>query len=240
MAMKFLIFIFIGTVAFTTALAQDGYGSTSIYDRTVQLPKNKHFFILPPNGNWEKQKWADSVHQFPVFASGKLEMTNGLTLNHTPLLNYNILSEAMEIKPSTGRIIVMRPSYLIRKVFVGEHEFLWDPGFGYLEILMKGTVSVARKVYMEGIYETGTGQRYPIDVNDIRTSPSKHRIYFWIEEQYFMLKPDMKPFRAGSHVLPAVFPHHKKLIKAFAKSNKISYKKKDDVLKLVAYANQLD
>jgi len=45
------------------ATAQDGYGSTSVYDRVATLPKNKHLFIIPPNHVWTEQLWKDSVYR---------------------------------------------------------------------------------------------------------------------------------------------------------------------------------
>jgi hypothetical protein len=226
-------------IAVTQAAAQDGYGSTSIYDRVVQLPKGKHFFVILPNEKWESQKWKDSVYRFDSFQTGKLIMANGFVPSHRPMLNYNLMIEAMDIKQPTGEIVTMRRSPTIVAVYVGDTKFVYNPSFGFLEIILDGKVSVGKRTYMKSIYELSNGNRYEQHAStDIRLSLAKTTRYYWPEEQYFILSEDSKAFRSGSTVLRHLLPKHKHAIKSFAKKNHIDYKKKDDILKIVAYANE--
>jgi len=236
--MKFIVTVLVITCVFANAFAQDGYGSTSIYDRVGVVPKDEHVFVLPPNGNWDQQRWKDSVYRFDSFQPGKFEMITGFTPSHRPMLNYNVLLETMDLLQPSGEIMVMRKSPDVRAVWVGDHKFIYDQSFGYLEIILDGKISVAQKTSMDAVYELSNGHRYPLRTIDLKGSPMKATIYFWQHRQYFIFGESLKPFRSGSAVLPNLLPEQKSKIKAFSKSNRIDYKKKEDILKIVAYANE--
>lgn len=97
---------------------------------------------------------------------------------------------------------------------------------------------------MDGIYELSNGSKYSMRaVSDmgatfIKTSSKVSTRYYWMEEQYFMVGEDMKVLRCSPGALKHFLPKCKSAIKSFSKSNRINYKKKDDVLKIVAYANE--
>src|ERR1043165_518394 len=112
--MRLIFVVLLCAIVFSKSIAQNGYGSTSIYDRVAELPKDKHFFVIPPNGVWEKQPWKDSIYQFNSFQEGKLEMATGFILSHKPLLNYNILIGTMEIMNPDGSITTLRQTNEIR------------------------------------------------------------------------------------------------------------------------------
>jgi hypothetical protein len=224
-------------IALSKSFAQNGYGSTSIYDRTAQLPKNEHFFVIPPNGVWNKQPWKDSVYQFDSFQEGKLETATGFTLSHRPLLNYNILIGTMELMNADGSITTLRGSNELKSIWVGDHKYIYESSFGYMEIILEGKASVGRKLFMNGLYELSNGFRYPLISVDVKTSPAKTTRYYWTEKQYFIIGANQKTFRASKNVLPGLFPGIKNRIKAYSKEKNINYGKEEDLLKIVAYAN---
>src|SRR5690242_12964961 len=117
MRLSFAVLLCVITVS--QSVAQDGYGSTSVYDRVVQIPSGKHLFIAPPAREWDETVWKDSVYRFGSFQRGKLEMTNGFIPSHRPMLNYSAMMESIVIKPDTGRIVVMRKSPAIKAVWIG-------------------------------------------------------------------------------------------------------------------------
>lgn len=242
--MRSFLVLFVGTLMLNESIAQDGYGSTSVYDRVVQLPSGKHLFIAPPAREWNETPWKDSVYRFPSFQQGRLEMTNGFVPSHRPLLNYSAMAGAIVIKPDSGHVLVMRKSPAIKFVWIGDHKFINDPVFGYVEIILDGKVCLAQKTFMDGIYELSNGMKYSLSAvisngpAFIKTSTKASTRYYWIEEQYFMVGGDMKVLRCSPVALKHFLPKHKSAIKAFSKSNRIDYRKKEDLLKIVAYANE--
>jgi hypothetical protein len=242
--MKTFFVLLFSTLAIKGAFAQDGYGSTSVYDRVVHLPTDKHFFVAPPAREWNETPWKDSVYRFQSFQKGKLEMTNGFVPSHRPLLNYSAMAGAIVIRTDSNQTVVMRKSPAIRFVWIGDHKFVNDPAFGYLEIILDGKVCLAQKTYMDGIFELSNGSKYSMAaVMDmgaafIKTSFKASTRYYWVEEQYFMLGSNMKALRCSPGALKHFLPKHKAAIKAFSKSNRINYRKREDLLKIVAYANE--
>jgi hypothetical protein len=238
--MKKFLLLFISMVLFVETSAQDGYGSTSVYDRVVTLPTGKHFFIIPPNKTWDQQNWKDSVYRFEKFQSGKLEMTNGFIPSHRPMINYNVMFEAIDIKQPTGEIVRMRRSPAIKFVWIGDQKFYNDPAFGYVEILLDGKISVARKTYMDALYELSNGNRYPMSsLMDTKVPSTKATQYFWQMEQYLIVDPDLKVVRASAPVLKRILPKRKKEIKGFIRGNHIDFRKKEDIMKVVAFVNDI-
>lgn len=238
--MKTLIVLLAGICVLTKATAQDGYGSTSVYDRVATLPRGKHLYVIPPNGIWREQRWKDSVYRFQSFEQGKLEMTNGFIPSHRPMLNYNFMYESFDIKQPTGEIVKMRKSPAIKAVWVGDHKFINDPVFGYLEIILEGKISVAQRTHLDGLYELSNGSRYPMrSLMDTKIASDKTTQYYWEEVQYYLVDEASKAYRVGAPQLKALARRHKSEIKAFGKANHIDYRKKEDILKIVAYANGL-
>jgi hypothetical protein len=167
-------------------------------------------------------------------------MTNGFVPSHRPKLNYNILLGTIDIKQEkTGSIVRMRRSPAIKTVWIGDHRFINDPKEGYLEIVLEGYVSVAQKSYMNALYELSNGNKYPMSpLMDAKVQSVRATQYFWTEELIFLVRKDQRAFRVTKGVLLRMFAKQKNVVKAFAKANHINYKKKEDVLKVVAYANE--
>ncbi len=111
------LFILLIAVGFLkTASAQDGYGSTSVYDRVVQFPKGKRLYKLPPLQVWDHQPWKDSVYRFPSFQEGRLEMDKGFTPSFRPMLNYNFFTGSIQILAPDGTKTHLKRSEEIKAV----------------------------------------------------------------------------------------------------------------------------
>jgi len=154
------------------------------------------------------------------------------------MLNYNIMFESFDIKQPSGQIVKMRKSPAIKAVWVGDHKFINDAVYGYLEVILDDTISVAQKTYLDGLYELSNGNRYPMrSLMDVKISSDKTTQYYWEEAMYFIIDKKSKAYRAGAKALTSMAPKYKSKIKEFGKSNHIDYRKVDDIVKAVAYAN---
>jgi hypothetical protein len=145
----------------------------------------------------------------------------------------------MDIQQANGDIVGLAKSKDITTIWIGSHRFIYEPAFGYLEVVLEGKISVGRRKYMEAIYELGNGQKYALIGTDIKSAPSKTTRYYWVTQDYFIFDEKGKTFRSGSRALPSLLPAFKQQLKLFSKKNKIDYSKEEDVLKMVAYANDL-
>lgn len=240
--MKTIIVLLLCVNLFMHVSAQDGYGSTSVYDRVVKLPKDKHIFRIMPNEGWETQRWKDSVYAFPSFQEGKLETEKGYTLSIRPMLNFNMLLGTIEIASPDKAISTLRQTPEIKFVWIGDHKFIYNPGVGYLEIIYDGKASLAQKRTFSGVYEPANGFLYSLNTtnsnDNFKGQVYKSIRYYWIDEQYFFVDEHQKISRATSGVLTKMLPSSvKKQVKEFSKEKNIDYRKKEDLLKITEYAN---
>lgn len=224
-------------LALSRSVAQNGYGSTSVYDRVTDLPKGKHFFVLPPNDYWYKQQWADSVYMFSQFQPGKIQLETSVIPTNRPMLNYNIFLDRMLIRQSQEEYIVLEERG-ISAVWIGDRKFIYTLSHGYMEIILDGKASVAEKTKMVAIYELSNGTKYPLSVADIRTGQAKGTRYYYEEKQYFIVDAQAHVHHGTTAILSKIFPGTRSKIKSFVKDHKTDFKKREDLLEVVAYANE--
>jgi len=234
--MKFFILGLLCATAFNISLAQNGYGSAGAYDRTTNLPRDKHFFVLPPNTFWNKVQWKDSIYEFPEFQPGKLELSTGFIPSHHPLLNYNIFLEFVEIKQDNGQVFPLSNPSEVKTIWIGDHQFIYTPSFGYMEIILEGKVSVAEKIEMRAVFELSNGTKYLPPPTDVRTAVSKSTRYYWPEKNYYIFTDRSHVHRAAA--LQKIIPRQKSKIRGFVKNHKTDFMKKEDILDLVSFCNQ--
>ena len=152
-------------------------------------------------------------------------------------LRYNVYQDLMEYQQN-GKALVLDPNTKIKKVrlgestyIVGKFEFDGKTKYGFLNLLDSGKVMlVAKKVvkYQEPLKGRG------LDGGDLPAKFSKS------SDAYF--------YRVGNGELQEVdnikdmiasFPDKQEEVKQFAKKEKISPKKEEELVKLVRYYNSL-
>lgn len=151
-------------------------------------------------------------------------------------MNYNIFLETIDTKDSLGVVRRLGKFPEMKFIWIGDHKFYNHPGFGYLEIIVDGTISVAAKTLMAVGIETRYGVHSAMGV-DYRTSAEPEtRVYFPVEILYIVDLED-RVHRIGSLLLPSLLPRMKYKIRAFAEANKIDYRNENDILKIVKFCN---
>lgn len=233
--MRLTFVVLLCAIALSKSAAQNGYGS-GIYDRTSDLPKNKHLFVLPPNDYWYKQRWADSVYLFSEFQPGKIALETGVVPTNRPMVNYNIFLDRMLIKQSEEEYIMLDERG-IKTIWIGERKFIYTLSHGYMEIILDGKASVAEKTRMVAIYELSNGAKYPLSAADVRTGQAKGTRYYYEEKQYFIVDTRTHVHHGTTNLLSKIFPGNKREIKVFVKKHNTDFRKKEDLLEIVAYIN---
>jgi hypothetical protein len=237
--MKFCLLFIVAILGMQPGLAQNGYGSTSIYDRALSLPKNTHFFVLPPNSHWYDQPWRDSVYLLPEFQEGRIELDNGYSPTHHLLMNYSLFFEMFVIKQEDSEVIPFKYSNEIRYVWIGNHKFIYSKPHGYLEIIEQGKASLAESTFMNSIYEYSNGMKYGNTVADVRTAVSKTTRFYYVQNKYYIVRDSSHHLlRSSPAALPKIFRKQKSKIREYAKEHKTDYKKREDLLEIVSYCNR--
>lgn len=220
------------------ALAQHGTAIIVGSDKALDLPRDRHIFVIPPGMYWYSQPWRDSIYSLPEFRPAELEFANGFVPSNHPLMNYNVFFEKFEIKQDDGKNVAMEMNNQLKVIKIGDHRFMYTPMFGYLEIIADGKASLAQSTFMNGMLEVNGGVKYPSGVVDNRTITSKTARYYWFEQRYYIFSDPSHVHRVSAAALAKIFPKEKSKIKSFVKNHNTNFKKKDDLLEVVSYCNQ--
>jgi len=227
--------ILVGQMSF----AQNGYGSLSIYDRVVNLPKDKHIFALPPNSRWYEQPWHDSTYLLPEFGEGRIELLNGYVPTHHLLMNYSLFLEMFVVKQDNGDIVPLKYSSEIKYIWIGEHKFIYSHAHGYLEIICQGKASLAESTYMNSIIEYSSGVKIGNNVVDARTDVAKVTRYYWLQNKYYIIPDSSRHLlRSSPAALPRIFKKQKSKIRQYERQHKTDYNKREDLLEIISYCNR--
>ena len=152
-------------------------------------------------------------------------------------VRYNIFQDLMEYQQS-GKALALDPSKKIKKVRMGDETFIVDKytlegksKLGFLSLLDTGKMTlVSKKIvkYQEPL--TGRG----LDGGDLpaKFSRSSDAFFYRIGEGELKEVGNLKELIAG-------LPDKQEEIKQFAKKEKISPKKQEELRKLVRYYNSL-
>ena len=165
------------------------------------------------------------------------EIFFGTTGRSTVPLRYNVFQDLMEYQQN-GKALVLDPSAKIKSVRLGESTYVVDKfefdgktKYGFLNLLDSGKVTLlAKKVvkYQEPL------KGKALDGGDLpaKFSRSSDTYFYRIGNGQLQEVGNLKEMIAS-------FPDKQEELKQFAKKEKISPKKEDELLKLIRYYNSL-
>ncbi len=152
-------------------------------------------------------------------------------------VRYNIYQDLMEYQQN-GKALVLDPTKKIKKVKVGDETFVVEKfnmdgksKFGFLNVLDTGKMTLMSK---KMIKYTEPLQGKALDGGDLPAKFSR------LSDTYFYRFGEGELKEVGNlKELIASLPDKQDEVKQFAKQEKISPKKEDELLKLVRYYNSL-
>jgi hypothetical protein len=165
------------------------------------------------------------------------EILLGTSVRSTVPLRYNAYQDLMEYQQN-GKALVLDPTTKIKRVRLGESTYVVDKfpfdgktKYGFLNLLDSGKVTLlAKKVvkYQEPI------KGRALDGGDVpaKFSRSNDTYYYRIGNGELLEVESIKDMIAS-------FPDKQEELKQFAKKEKISPKKEDELVKFVRYYNSL-
>ncbi len=176
---------------------------------------------------------------FDDFKSGTLELKDGKSSQEVPL-RYNVYRDVFEIKYNSDTLTLNRP-FDVKYIHLDSKIFFYDLYFtesgsgkrnGYFEIVIEGKLSLYMKRNKDMSYDSF--------VATYKGGGGTKEYYYVDKISYFCRTDNGEPFlfRSSKSFLNGL-TENKKEMKTFIKSNKIKFKKKDDLVSLVEYYNSL-
>jgi hypothetical protein len=172
------------------------------------------------------------------YVQGEILFGEASKVAHTKVpVRYNIYQDLMEYQQN-GKSLVLDPSNKIKKVHLGETTFIVEKyelngktKYGFLSVLDSGKVMLFSKKMMK-FQQPLKGRA--LDGGDL---PAK---YSRLSDAYFYRigEGELKPV-GNLKELISTFPDKQEELKQYAKQEKISPKKEEELVKLIRYYNSL-
>ena len=177
-------------------------------------------------------------YRYPEFITGRIWVKSGVYSEAK--LNYNFLNSEMEYIRNKDTLVIANKKD-IRFIAVGQDTFYYDKGY-YLEQIYGGPFKVVLKQYMK-LKETQKQDSYgttsagaamtsygslPANGNFYRLTANTDMV-FQRTLEYYLSDQNGGFVQYTKKNVMQLFPQHEDKIKAYLKSNKINFDKRDDL-----------
>jgi len=183
--------------------------------------------------------WRDSVYRFPHFLPGKITFDNNFTPDQRVLLNYNTYFEHMYLINKEGDTLQVKDYSLIKMVTIGDVNFVYDEQHGYVEVLTRTPVALGVKHNFILLGEDMGLGKPPIQKtsSDFRGARIDYTRVYRKGEGYYFIDINNAVYKATPPALNKLFPNYKEEIKTQIKAHDLDFRRKEDVLTLLAFCN---
>jgi hypothetical protein len=180
-------------------------------------------------------------YRYTEFFTGRIYFKSGV--NSEAKLNYDLLNWEMEYIRKKDTLAIANKKD-IRLIVIVQDTFFYDKGY-YLEQIHGGTVKVVQKQYIK-LKETQKKDSYGTSSSGSATNsygmmPLAGNFYKLIANEDMLFQRTLEYYlsdQSGEFVqynkknLIHLFPQHEDEIKAYIKTNKTSFEKRDDLIRL--------
>lgn len=183
--------------------------------------------------------WRDSVYRFPHFLPGKITFDDNFTADQQVMLNYNTYFEHLYLINKKGDTLQVKNFSLVKMVTIGDVNFINDPQQGYVEVVTRTPVALGIKHNFIFLGEDmGLGKPPVIKTSsDFRGVRADYTRVYKKGEAYYFIDINNTARKATLLVLNKLFPNYKEDIKALVKARDLDFRRKEDLLTLLAFCN---
>ena len=217
--------------SYSESVAQFSSSSGQSHYASVQVFRLKAWTIM------SKNEWRDVIYRFHDFQEGRIMLQGGFSPTNTLMLNFNIYEERVEIISEQGDTTTFENSAQIKLITMGEHIFYNDFPSGYVEQLNQTPVALGAKHQLKVMMESGAGEQFA--ATDYHNLTSRFDRLYIKKDSYFFIGVNEKLYPASLPSILKLFQDSKNQIKDYTKENKINFKVKDDLIRLLDFTNGL-
>ncbi len=213
-----------------------------VFFLTVLIKSNAQAFtyqtlILKGHYILSKQDRDQLFYRFQEFQKASIEFLGGYKPSHDLLLNLNLYLERIEVIGENGDTTNLPYLAEMSILKIDKHLFFYDYHYtkGYVEKLNQGTVSLGAKYN----FSLSADGRTPLTkYTDWRSPIWPEDRYYTRWETYFFVDKNNLLYKATRPSILKLIPNSKRETKRFIRKNKIDFKAKDDLFKLLEFCNQ--
>jgi hypothetical protein len=183
--------------------------------------------------------WRDSVYRFPHFLPGKITFDDNFTPDQQIMLNYNAYFEHMYLVDKKGDTLQVKDLSLVKMVTIGDVNFINDPQQGYVEVVTRTPVALGVKHSFILLGEDMGLGKPPVakTATDFRGVRVDYTRVYKKGEAYYFIDVNNIAHKATPLALNKLFPNYKEDIKTFVKTRDLDFRRKEDLLNLLAFCN---
>ena len=216
---------------YSASFAQISSGSGQAYYESVQVYRLKAWTTMAMH------EWRDVIYRFHDFQEGRIVLPGGFSPTHVLRLNFNLYQERVEYITEKGDTAVLEISDQIKSLNVGDLVFYNDPPKGYVEQMNHTPVALGAMHQLKIMVEPGTGERY--STTDWHLPIYRYDRLFVKKDSYYFIDITGKLYSGTWASIFKLFPDSKKEIKIYIKENKINFKVREDLLRLLDFCGQV-
>lgn len=187
-------------------------------------------------------------YRYPQFLNGRIQLTNGVSADK--ILNYDFLTGEIEFLRGKDTLAITNGKD-IRHMVINADTFYYYKG-GYLELISGGAVRIALRQYIK-LKETLKKDTYGTSSSGSATNSygslpmggdfhmlvANEDMVFQRTLEYYISDQDGGFDLYNKKNVLHLFPKNEKEIKAYLKSEKINFDKREDLIKLADYLSGL-
>ncbi len=200
--------------------------------------KDAQVFRLKAWTTMKKKEWSHVIYLFPQFQQGAITFNTGFIAEKKLLMNFNIYLNETEFITEMGDTLVLKDSPQIKLVSIGDRFFYNDFPGGYIEKIGRNKIALGAKHSLKMMMESSAGEIFA--TTDFKVPTSRFDRLFIKKDLYFFMDNDGQTFKASLNSIFKLLPEFKTEIKTFIHKNKINFRVKEDLLKLLYFCDRLE
>lgn len=217
---------------------------------------------LPAYTDLSEVEWVDNIYLFPEFNQSKILFSTGFSTSEEFLGNYNLYFGTIDFINGEGDTLQVTPTKLMSTFDIGGHTFYLATGYGYIQILQQGTVSLGvHRILNSEIIGSGLGkERYERSpqyrnrsgkfafhdpgipykyLTDYRGERSGYDRYYRKSAWYYFIDKEDRVFVASKYSILKIFRGHKKEINEYLQQNDTEFSNEHDLRSLLTFCASL-
>jgi hypothetical protein len=221
--------------------------SPAIIESVNKFDSSRTVFYLPANTRLNDVPWRDSVYRFASFEPGRITFATGYSPLEHVRMNYNLYFMQMHYISSHGDTLQIKPSKELKLVSISGHLFYHDYNVGFIEVIQQLPVALGVRNLMKAEYidylpggKQRTAGFTPFSDEDVRGAAATIDRYYIKDSDYFFIGRNNDLYKANPASIFKIFREQKKAVKKYIDEHDVDFERKEHLMNLLIFCNELE